>query len=51
MRGVGQVGASNVADISSAPSLSSFSLSTAAGWTMLWWLLSVGIILVMFFAL
>lgn len=52
MRGIGQVGAATVNSIGNANSTaSSFSLSTAAGWTMLYWFLSVGVILAIFLAL
>ncbi len=51
MRGVGQVGASNVNSIGGGTAETSFSLSNAAGWTMLYWFLAVGILLAIFLAL
>jgi hypothetical protein len=51
MRGVGQVGAQNVNSIGGGASNASFSLSNAAGWTMLYWFASVAILLAIFLAL
>ena len=48
MLGIGQVGAATVNDIGSGPSSSSFSTGNAAGWAMIWWAISIGIILLMF---
>jgi hypothetical protein len=53
MSGIGQRGAASVSYIGDAPgsSNSTFSLSTPAGWTMVWWSLAVLFILVMFLML
>lgn len=53
MSGVGQRGAASVSYIGDAPGStnSTFGLSTPAGWTMIWWGLSVLFILAMFLML
>jgi hypothetical protein len=53
MAAVGRVGAGSVYDIGSAPNSRGrmFDLSSPAGWTMVWYGLSIAIILLIFFTL
>lgn len=48
---VGRIGATGVSYIGSDQNTSSFSTSTPAGWAMIWWGLSILIIVAMFMAL
>jgi hypothetical protein len=51
---IGQVGAQGIHYIGGDAPMSNsatFSTSTAAGWTMIWWALSIGVILFMLFSL
>ena len=49
---VGQIGAADVSYIGNgSANAEGFSLSNAAGWTMIWWILSIIIIVAMFMAL